>query len=100
GGLLSWRWSFVGLAGLSATVALLLVRSLPADLPRRGRQAETLRSVPRALRDLPTTAVLLAASTALLGWMLFGTYLAAFYRDVHVFPAWALGAAGMVLAIG
>lgn len=99
-GVVSWRWAFVLLAVMSAVTAGLLAWRLPPDVPRTGRTPERLRSLGVALRDGPTAAALGGSFICNIAWMLFGTYMAAFYWAEYGFPRSALGIAGMAIALG
>lgn len=99
-GIVSWRWAFVMLAVFAALIALLLAWRLPPDVVRTGRQPERLRAVADALRDVPTASALGGNFVCGIAWMLFGTFMAAFYWEEFGFPRSALGAAGMAIAAG
>lgn len=100
GGVVSWRWSFVLLAAMAALFTALLAARLPADRARDGRPAEGMRSLLVVFRDRATVAALSSNVTGNIGFAALGTYMAAFFRDEHGVPKWALGITGIALSAG
>lgn len=100
-GVLSWRWTFVALAGLLVVFTWLLFRRLPPDAPRRaGEPGNGMGAVPRVLRDWPTTAALLSNYLSTSYWFVFATYMGAYFHDEFGVAKWALGGLTMTMGLG
>lgn len=99
-GLLSWRWSFGLMAGLSVVFVGLLLTKLPKDSPRSGLHSEGMRSVPRVLRDLPTSMAIFSNYVSTSYWFVFVTYMGAYFHDEFHVAKWALGVFTMVMGVG
>ena len=99
-GLLSWRWTFVLLAGLSLVFAALLFRKLPKDPPRMAGNTEGLGAVGQVVRDRRTSLALFSNFLSTSYWFVFATYMGAYFHDEFGLAKWALGGLTMVMGLG
>jgi predicted MFS family arabinose efflux permease len=99
-GLLSWRWSFGLMAALSVIFVALLFLKLPKDSPRLGVESGGMRSVPRVLRNLPTSMAIFSNYVSTSYWFVFVTYMGAYFHDEFHVAKWALGVFTMVMGVG
>jgi multidrug resistance protein len=97
-GLLSWRLTFVLLAGLSLVFSALLFRKLPREAARSASSSEGFRAVRHVLRDSGTSLALFSNFLSTSYWFVFVTYMGAYFHDEFGLPKWALG--GLTMAMG
>ncbi|MCK9518431.1 MAG: MFS transporter [Dehalococcoidia bacterium] len=100
-GLLSWRLTFVLIAGLCLVFTWLLFRHLPSDPPRHSAATrEGLRSILEVLGDLQTSMALFSNFLSTAYWFVFVTYMGAYFYDEFGLAKWALGGLTMVMGLG
>lgn len=99
-GLLSWRWSFVLMAGLSLVFTALLFARLPDDSAGNTGRSRGLRDIASLLRDRPTALLTFSNYLATGYWNVFSTFMGAYFHEYFHVSAWALGGLTMVMGIG
>lgn len=80
-GLLSWRWSFVLMAGLSLVFTALLFARLPDDSAGNTGRSRGLRDIASLLRDRPTALLTFSNYLATGYWNVFSTFMGAYFHE-------------------
>jgi predicted MFS family arabinose efflux permease len=96
-GLLSWRLTFILLAGLCLVFVALLFRKLPHDSGRVASEpGGGLGSVTSVLRDSSISMAMFSNYLSTSYWFVFVTYMGAYFHDEFGLAKWSLGGLTMV----
>lgn len=99
-GVLSWRMTFIVLAGLCVIFTFLLWTRLPGDTKKEAGQSEGLGAIGAVLRQSQISIALLSNAMSTMYWFVFIPYMGAFYHDEFGLPKWALGLLTMCQGLG